>query len=161
MVVVSDTSPIINLAMIGQLDLLPILFRQIIIPQAVFDEIVTSGAALPGAKEIQEAGWIEVRTPKDQSLIESLLAELDPGESEAIALALEIGAGLLLMDEYLGRNAARNRNILPLGILGILLKAKEQGLLPAVQPLMDALIREAGFYIHTQLYQDVLEMAWE
>lgn len=161
MVIVSDTSPLINLAIIGQLDLLPTLFQQIIIPKAVFDEIVANDAALPGAKEIQHAPWVEVRTPQDQSLVTSLLEELDPGESEAIALALEIGADLLLMDEYLGRKAALSHGIRPLGILGILLEAKKKGLVSRVQPLMDALIQEAGFYVHAQLYRDVLELAAE
>jgi uncharacterized protein len=161
MVVVSDTSPLINLAIIGHLDLIPKLFYQIILPQAVFNEIIANGATLPGAKEILQSDWIEVRIPKDLSLVGSLMEELDSGESEAIALALEIGADLLLMDEFLGRKAALNNNIRPLGILGILLEGKRQGIIPTVQPIMNALIHEAGFYVHAQLYQDVLELAGE
>lgn len=78
MVVVSDTSPIINLAIIGQLDLLPKLFQKVILPQAVFDEIVTEGSGLPGSSEISRANWIEVRACQNHSLVQTLLEESRP-----------------------------------------------------------------------------------
>lgn len=161
MVIVSDTSPIINLAIIGQLDLIPLLFQKVVLPQAVFDEIVHAGDGLPGAESIRRAEWVEVRQCQNRSLVKTLLAELDPGESEAIALALEMGADLILMDESLGRKMALRYRLQPLGVLGILLRAKENGLIQSIKPLMNTLVAEAGFFIHAKLYEDVLLMAGE
>lgn len=141
MVVVSDTSPIINLAIIGQLDLLPKLFKTIILPQAVFNEIVIEGQGLPGAYEISRANWVEVRSCHNNSLVQTLLEELDPGESEAIVLALEIQADIILMDEDLGRKTALRYHLHPLGVLGFLLKAKQSGLIVAIKPAMRTLFR--------------------
>ena len=98
MIVVSNTSPIINLASIGQLELLKTLYSNIIIPQAVRDEIV-AGAGQPGAKEAQTLGWIATHQVTNQPLVTALQADLDRGEAEAIALAIEIRAELLLLDE--------------------------------------------------------------
>jgi hypothetical protein len=153
--------PLINLAIIGHLDLIPHLFHSVILPQRVFEEIVTAGAGLPGAAEIRRAGWVEVRASHNQSLVQSLQKELDPGESEAIALALEMGADLILMDEDLGRKIALRYGLQPLGVLGILLKVKQLGLIPAVKPLLESLIAEARFFIHQKLYDDVLQLAGE
>ncbi len=161
MVIVSDTSPIINLAIIGQLDLIPRLFHRVILPQAVFDEIVYDGAGLPGAAEIRQAPWIEIRTCQNMVLINLLSQELDPGESEAIALALEIHADFILMDEDLGRKIALRYHLQPLGVLGILLRAKKEGYILEVKPCLDDLIQQAGFFIHDKLYQDVLQIAGE
>lgn len=146
MVIVSDTSPLINLAIIGHLDLIPRLFHSVILPQAVFDEIVMAGAGLPGAEEIRHADWVVVRSCQNQSMMQMLMEKLDPGESEAIVLALEIQADLILMDEDLGRKIALHYHLQPLGILGILLKAKQAGLIVAVKPLMDNLISQARFF---------------
>jgi len=161
MVIVSDTSPLINLALIGHLDLIPQLFHSVILPQAVFDEIAIAGADLPGAEEIRHADWVLVKSCRNQSMMQMLMEKLDPGESEAIVLALEIHADLILMDEDLGRKIALHYQLQPLGILGILLKAKQAGLIPAVKPLMNNLIHQARFYIHQKLYDDVVQLAGE
>lgn len=161
MVIVSDTSPIINLAIIGHLDLIPRLFNKVILPQAVFDEIVHDGAGLPGADEIRKAKWLEIMVCQDTALVSLLSEELDPGESEAIALALETHADFILMDEDLGRRIALRYHLQPLGVLGILLRAKSEGFISVVKPCMDDLIQQAGFFIHTNLYQDVLLIAGE
>ncbi len=161
MVVISDTSPLINLARIGQLDLIPRLFGQVLIPQAVYHEIVEQGAGQPGAEVIQHATWVEVRSVRNQRLVQNLQNELDPGESEAIALALESSTRVILMDEDLGRRTALRYQLQPLGILGILLKAKQVGLIKKVAPLLDALINTAGFYVHRNLYAQIIQAAGE
>jgi len=161
MVVVSDTSPIINLAIIGQLELLPKLFQTVVLPNAVFEEIVTNGFGLPGSFEISQANWVDVRRCQDHSLVHALLEELDHGESEAILLAREIRADVILIDEDLGRKIALRYQLQPLGILGILLKAKQAGLITPVKPLMDELMQTARFFIGTKLYNDVLSLADE
>ncbi|MBI1801196.1 MAG: DUF3368 domain-containing protein [Chloroflexi bacterium] len=103
MTVVSNTSPIINLARISQLDLLRRIYSELLIPEAVWQEIVVHGAGQPGADETRQATWIHMRAVSNRALVQSLRQELDAGETEAIALALEVGAEALVMDERLGR----------------------------------------------------------
>ena len=103
MTVVSNTSPITSLAAIGQLDLLRQLYSSIVIPQAVYDEMAGLGYTVPGAIEVQTLPWIETRQVINRTLVGELQNELDAGESEAIALAIELTADLLLIDEYPGR----------------------------------------------------------
>jgi uncharacterized protein len=161
MIIISDTSPIINLAIIGYLDLLPKLFNEIVIPPAVFREVVIQGQGLAGASDIKNASWVKVLTPKNTSLVFQLRQNLDAGESEAIALALEINADTLLIDERKGRSIAIQYNLDLLGVLGILLKAKEENLILEVKPLMDSLIQNAGFYVKQRLYDLVLLQSGE
>lgn len=161
MLIVSDTSPIVNLAQIHHLHLLPDLFDEIIIPDAVFREITIQGAGEPGDKEIREAKWVRILPVTSSELLQKLKTELDPGEAEAIVLALELHADYILMDESMGRTVAKQYHLNTLGLLGVLIRAKSQGLVPAVQPLMDRLRAEANFFIHKDLYQQVLVSAGE
>lgn len=161
MLIVSDTSPIINLATIGHLHLLPDLFKEIVLPTAVFHEIVVVGAGEPGAEEIKNASWVKVIPTTDQILLLQLLQNLDPGEAEAIVLAVELHANYILMDEATGRGIALFYKLQPLGVLGILLQAKQQNLITAVTPLMDRLQSEANFYIDESLYQRIKNAANE
>ncbi|HLP96360.1 MAG TPA: DUF3368 domain-containing protein [Saprospiraceae bacterium] len=161
MIVVSDTSPIINLATIGHLHLLPELFTEIVIPTAVFNEVAGDGNHEPGAKEIREASWVKVHSAPNQPLLPQLLHDLDPGEAEAIALAVNMKAEYVLIDEALGRKIAVSHQLQPLGILGILLLAKQRGLIAAVTPLMDRLRSEANFYVDARLYQYIKKLAEE
>jgi len=159
MVEVSDTSPLINLAVIHHLWLIPEIYGQVIIPQAVYNEIVVEGIGEPGATEIQSADWVLIKTCAPSPLLDKLKADLDPGEAEAIALAVEIEADRILMDERKGRQIAINLSLKPVGVLGILLRAKQENLIPHVRPLMDRLLNEADFFIHTALYDEVLVLA--
>ncbi len=86
MKVVSNASPLINLARIGQLSLLPRIFERILIPEAVWQEVVVDGDDQPGAKELLQADWVERAEVSNRQLVRSLRQELDPGEAEAIAL---------------------------------------------------------------------------
>ena len=104
MIIVSDTSPIINLAQIDLLYLLPKLYGQIIIPYAVYDEIVIKGVNEPGSHEIKTADWVSVKNCKNIQLLNELRGELDGGEAEAIVLAIELNADKILMDEQIGRH---------------------------------------------------------
>ena len=108
MKVVSDASPIINIACIDKLNLLNQLYGELYIPEAVWNEVVVQGKGQPGADEIESAKWIKVQSVNDTSLVHALEQELDQGESEAIVLSLEIQAELLLMDERIGREVARH-----------------------------------------------------
>ena len=161
MLVVSDTSPIINLATIGHLHLLPELFTEIVIPSAVFDEIAGEGNNEPGSVEVKTASWVRVLPVPVQPLISQLLQDLDQGEAEAIVLALDIKADYVLMDETLGRQIAVTYHLQPLGLLGILVLAKHKGLIGAVAPLMDRLQLEANFCIDRHLYLHIKSLAKE
>ena len=157
MIIVSDASPLINLARIGTLGLLRQLYGKISIPQAVWYEIVVEGAGRPGADEVERADWIETHVVCNESLVQALREDLDAGEAEAIALGLEIQAGLLLMDEHRGRESARHLGLSPVGLIGILIEAKRRGLLPGVRDSLKRLRNEAGFRLNETLFQRVLQ----
>jgi len=161
MIVVSDTSVLVNLAWLNQLDILPALYGEIIVPSAVWEEIVILGAGKMGSQEIAHATWIKRRSPKNESLIDSLRQTLDSGEAEGIALALEVNADLLLIDERLGRMTAKYFDIEIIGLLGILIQAKQEGFIDQIKPLVDQLRFEIGFRISSQLYQEILRLASE
>ena len=125
--VVSNSTPLIALSRIGKLDILHILFGSIIIPEAVFHEVVTEGASRPGANEVQNATWIDVQRVENAVAVAVLASDLDRGESEAIVLAKEVGADYLLVDEKKARRIAKWSGIKVIGtaaILGIAAKKK-------------------------------------
>lgn len=163
MIVISDTSAITNLAAIAQLKLLPLLYGQVIIPEAVYRELVDIDPPVPGGAEVQTANWLEVKLIASREVVERLQSEvrLDPGESEAIALALEIGADLLLIDERRGRAEADRLGIKITGLLGLLVEAKRKNLIVAVKPLMDALIATSEFRVSSALYNQILNIVNE
>jgi uncharacterized protein len=161
MITVSNTSPIINLAAISQLSLLQQLYGNIVIAQAVYDEIVVVGQGLPGSVEVENNGWITTQPVKNKALVNSLRLELDPGEAETLALAVEVGADLVLLDEKNGRQVAARLNLRVIGILGILVEAKKNNLIPDVKTHMDNLIVKAGFWINPKFYSQILQSTGE
>jgi len=161
MIVVSNASSIINLAAVGQLDLLQKLYGKITIPQAVFEEIVIRGKGQPGSKEAQSLEWIETIATSEDVLVTLLQLEVDEGEAEAIALALELKAELLLLDERRGREVASRLGLKFTGILGVLIEAKHKGLISQIKSIVDNLITKAGFWISQELYDHVLQIAKE
>lgn len=96
MSIISNASPLINLARIRQFHLLRQLYSEIIIPAGVWREIVVEGSGQPGAEEVKAADWIKTETVQNEKLVHALRQELDAGEAEAIALAVEKRAELLL-----------------------------------------------------------------
>ncbi len=164
MIVVSDASLLIALARVGRLDMLPTLFGRVFIPRAVAQEIEVGGKA--GSELLKQAAWIHIVDLQSQELAEELSSlhrnnvKLDKGEAQAIALALELDADYLLMDERRGRRVAESLGIDLIGVLGVLALAKRKGLLPEIRPALDALLR-AGFRISNDLYRFVLEDADE
>lgn len=164
MIVVSDTSPITNLAAIGQLDLLQGLYTHIIIPVAVYDEMVNVEKPVPGAVEVQTLSWIQTQAVADQQqviAIQESEENIDMGEAEAIALALELKADLLLMDEHRGRIVATSYGLQVTGLLGVLVQAKQNNLIQIVKPLVDQLIEQADFRVSDELYTTILQIAGE
>ncbi len=163
MIVISDTSVITNLAAIQQLDLLPQLYDRVLIPTAVYAELVNLDAAVPGTLEVQSAQWIEIRKVTNQAEVDRLrnVTRLDPGESEAIALVQELNADLLLIDERRGRTEANRLGLRITGLLGILVEAKTRQLIPQVKPLMDTLIASSEFRVSATLYKQILDIVNE
>lgn len=163
MIVISDTSAITSLAAINHLKLLPQLYNQVTIPEAVYRELADIDPPVPGTIEVQTASWLEVRQVINREVVERLQNEvtLDPGESEAIALALELDADLLLIDERRGRAEANRLGVKITGLLGILVEAKRKKLIVAVKPLMDALIATSEFRVSSALYNQILDIADE
>jgi predicted nucleic acid-binding protein len=163
MPIVSNTSPILNLAIINHLDLLHQQFDEIIIPPDVLTEL-QPGINLPGVPVIQQAlnaQWLKVVQLKSSHLIQALMLELDPGEAAAIALTLELGHTQILVDEREGRAKAKALGLQPVGVLGVLLRAKFDGQISSVETVMQALRHEAGFFIANDLYEAVLVEAGE
>ncbi|MFN6478407.1 DUF3368 domain-containing protein [Nostoc sp. DedQUE07] len=126
MIVVSDTSPINNLAAINHLHLLQQLYGTVLIPEAVYREVTDPNFPVAGAIEVQTFIWIQTRPVQDRTLVEVLSNELDIGEAEAIALALEMKADRVLIDERHDRMVAARLKLGYTGILGILVEAKSQ-----------------------------------
>lgn len=128
--IVSDSSPIINLAKIHRLDWIEKLYQKIIIPRAVFEELIVKGHEkedIAGIKSLIDTNIIEIQEVKNTELIRFLSKDLDYGEAETIALALEIKADLVLLDEIDARDIADICNLKKTGFLGILIKAKKNG----------------------------------
>ena len=161
MIVVSDASPLISLAVVGHLDLLRKLYSVVLIPEAVHCEAIGVDEDAPGVADLVSAPWIRVRAVRDRSLVKALTLKLDPGEAEAIALSVENQAGLLLMDERRGRMAATRLGCRVVGVMGVLLEAKAQGHLSALRPVLEALTTQAGFHVGAALIERVLEAADE
>ncbi|MEQ8974133.1 MAG: DUF3368 domain-containing protein [Coleofasciculus sp. C1-SOL-03] len=161
MIVVSNTSPIFYLSTIGQLDLLRQLYNEVVIPTTVFNEITNVGNTDASASIVPTLTWVKTQSATDQAFVNRLRTELDPGEAEAIALAVELNADRLLMDERLGRGAAMRVGLQVTGVLGILIAAKRNNLIQEVKPLLDALIDRVGFWVEEQLYTEVLQAVGE
>lgn len=157
MTTVSNASPLIGIARIDKLDLLRELYGELVIPEAVWHEVVVRGAGQPGAEQIKASEWISQACVENRTLVQVLAQDLDVGEAESIALALELQAEILLMDERLGRQTADRLGLHYLGVIGILVQAKHKGLIDRIEPLLKALRNRAGFRISDELYVRVLK----
>ncbi|KJH70088.1 DUF3368 domain-containing protein [Aliterella atlantica] len=158
MPVVSNTSPILNLAIIGQLELLHQQFGQVQIPLGVLSELKVQEDR-PGSNEIQAAlnvGWIEVKQVSSQLSVQLLQQVLDRGESEAITLATELQAERILLDERDGRKVAKSLGLKVTGVLGVLLRAEKEGELSSLPDAIDALVKTACFRISPELLAKIL-----
>lgn len=161
MIVVSNTSPLTNLAAIGQFDVLRQLYPRVHIAQGVWNELNAEGVQWPGSELVAAADWIQRHTVRNEPLVTALQRDLDRGEAESIALALEIEADLILMDEREGRHAAQRMGLAVVGVVGVLLEAKEAGLVDVIRPHLDGLRRRAGFYLSEGVYRHALALAGE
>ncbi len=161
MIAVSDTTPLIGLASIDRLEILLELFGDVYIPQAVYDETVTYGREEGIAKQaVASSNWIHVVKVQDRLAVDVLLDEMDLGEVETIILASEMKADWVLMDERKGRRKLTQLNIPKIGTIGVLLKAKQLGLIPDLKPEIEKL-QKLGFSISQLVVSEVLKQAGE
>lgn len=159
MILVADSSALITLARIGRLQLLRQLASQVVVPHAVFEEVVGQGGRR-GEPEVNQASWISRQPVRDVNAVASLETELARGESEAIVLAREITADFVILDDARARQIAQRNGLRVIGLLGLLIRAKQLGLIEAIRPLLDDMIK-AGFYVGEAIYRNVVEKAGE
>ncbi len=157
--VVVNATPIIALALIGKLDLLQQLYGEAMMPSAVQAEVFAGGPMGIGSTELHAATWLRATALQDPRRAD-LLADLDRGEAEVIALAQELDADLVIIDERLARRHAKRLGLTLTGTLGVLLKAKHLGLVPSVAPLIEQL-RQAGIRLSDAVVAEALKLAGE
>jgi predicted nucleic acid-binding protein len=158
--VVSDTSPIRALHHLGLTSLLQRFYGEVLIPPAVAEELRDPAAALSPLDWSSIPG-VRLQAPGDSTRVQHLLQTLDRGESEAIALALEVQATALLIDEREGRAVAASLGLMPVGVLGMLIQAKQEGLVPTVRPLINELRSGISFRISPALFAEITRLAGE
>jgi uncharacterized protein len=127
------------------LELLRDLYDTVVIPPMVTQELKRNGFNSEAAK------WMVVKAPQDREAVQALYDILDPGESEAIVLAQELHADLLLMDERRGWKVASGKLIPSTGLLGVLAEAKKKGLIEMCRPILDEMTQQAGFWVGREL----------
>lgn len=157
MIVVSDTSPLSYLHQIGRLELLRQLYGTVLIPPAVDHEL----RAAPTLHTTFDWSVVQVRHPREADRVAELLGELDRGESEAIVLALESQADLLLIDEATGRTVASRLGVRRIGLLGVLLEAKSKDLIPSAGIELAKLQERTTFRLASSVREAFLRLAGE
>jgi predicted nucleic acid-binding protein len=157
--VIVNTSPLQYLYQTGLLELLPNYYRRVYVPEAVIDELERGRALGVSLPIVNHLSWVIVRKPQHPMLL-PLASGLGAGESEVLALAEEITNATVVLDDRRARQYARLLNIKITGTLGILLKAKKTGGLPAVRPIIEQL-QVLGFRVHAGTYKAVLRLAGE
>jgi predicted nucleic acid-binding protein len=153
MIVISDTSVITTLLQIGKADLLRVLYSRVLIPEAVRAELSQYHVSLPGFLECQPAA--------DRKAVEHLLSEIHAGEAEAIVLAQETHADLLLMDEREGRKVAVREGLRVIGLVGILIASKRKMLIPSLRDVLRQIETDTTFFISQQTKNLALQQVQE
>jgi len=159
-ILVFDSSSLIAMARIGRLDLLQELAGEIHIPAAVLEEVATPGDERAGGAEVRRSSWIRVEHVADRRVVEHLRARLGRGESESIVLARELSADFLVLDDAAARRVAEGEGARVIGLLGLLVHARERGMIAKLKPLLEEL-KATGFYIGDSLYHDLLHRVGE
>ena len=157
--VISNTSPLFYLHRLGHLDLLQRLYLRIVVPEAVVNELRTGQERGEDAPNISDHAWIEVRPIRVPGLIR-LITDLGAGEAEVLALALEEPGSLIILDDRLAREVAKLQNVCITGTAGVLLKAKQEGHISAVTPLLNKLT-QLGFRLSHAMQAAISQLAEE
>ncbi|WP_258083231.1 DUF3368 domain-containing protein [Thermococcus thermotolerans] len=158
MIVVADSGPLIALAKIGKLHVLHDLFGTVVIPKAVWIEVVERGEGKPGSEEVKNAKWVEVIEVRDTLGVEILEREIERGEAEAIVLARELNASLLLLDEKIPRIIAKSLGLKVAGSLAVLFMAKKKGILDEDLDSLIGKLRRKGVYFSDKVVEALKEI---
>ncbi|RLD55058.1 MAG: DUF3368 domain-containing protein [Bacteroidetes bacterium] len=161
MIIISDTSIISGLILVGRISLLTELFDEIIVPHAVQEELLKLENYETDVKQFIKSNQVQIMELSRMVFYAELLKILDKGEAQAITLAIELKADLLLIDEKKGRFIAEQLELKITGLLGLLLLAKQRGFIDNVKQVMDDLVHKSGFWIGEKLYRTVLRKADE
>ena len=161
MIVVTDTSVVLNLCALHQEALLPAIFGSVIAPPSVMREFQRLAAVDPRFAGLAFPAFIQINAVTQIAPALLLNQRLHQGEREALSLAAEINADAVLMDERAGRIAASGLGLQSIGVLGVLIQAKTLGLVPAIKPSLDRLQSQARFWIAPALKQQVLRSVGE
>lgn len=157
MKVVSNTTPIISLASIQKLDILKELFKEVLIPEAVYGEIKAKQGY--GYEEV-DLDYIKVVPIEGKIYRDLLLNQLDLGEAETIMLAKELNADFVIIDDNLGYKIAKNSGLNVIRTLSILLKAKDKGIIKEIKPLLDEMMSKGRWYSE-KVYENFLKRIGE
>ena len=147
--IISDTSCLIVLAKIGEMDLLKKVYGSVFTTQDIASEF---GDSLPE--------WIEVLEVKDPFRQQLLELQIDKGESSAIALALEIPGSTVILDDFKARKIAIKLGIQVTGTLGVIIRARQKGIISSIKPILGKL-KQTNFRLSTELESEALMMAGE
>jgi predicted nucleic acid-binding protein len=159
---VANSSVLIALSTIGQLELLSRRFPEgVLVPQAVWREVVETGKGQPGSEEVASASWVVVREARDKALVSLLRRELDEGEAEAIALAREEQVSAVLLDEKDARRVARRLKLQVLGTVGLLIWARRVGAIASLREQLDTLWTIGRFHLSQSVYAEALRTVGE
>ena len=158
-IVICNTSPLLYLHQVGQLNLLPQLYGDVVIPPAVEKELLVGAKKGIDVPDTSRLPWLKMRPLADSTLLPAIV-DLGPGEAEVLALGLAHPNCLLILDDQLGRQIARLNNLTYTGTVGLLIKAKREGFLPAIAPVLDELQR-TNIWLDKALIQLVLAEANE
>jgi len=153
--IIADSGPLISLAIINHLELLQQLYQQVLVPPAVWHEVTVKGKGMSGASAVANLSWLEIRKPEPQ-VLQPLSILVDPGEAEAIALAQSIEDSIVLLDDSQARRVAERFDIPRIGTLGLLRRAKKQGLVCEIRPLIEQL-KANNIYMADRLIEAVLQ----
>jgi len=160
LVVVCDSSSLIALTRINSLEILRKIFTEIFIPNAVYEDLTIKGVGKAGASQVETANWIKKQNAGDKELVKKLNTVLHLGESEAIVLAKELKADFLILDDKEARNFAKKDGLNAIGLLAVLLRAKELGVIKEIKPILNNL-RRNDFFMNESLYLEILQKANE
>ncbi len=161
MIVISDTTTLSGLLLIGRIDILTHIFKQIFISNTVKKELFYLNRYRSEINDLINKQFIIIKDDIQSEFVKDLSGILDKGEIQAIALSIKLKADLLIIDEMKGRTVAKAIGMNVIGLLGLLLKAKQKKIIEEVKPVMDKLIEKAGFWVDNNLYEFVLIQAGE
>ena len=163
MIIVSNASPLITLCKLKLFHHLPALYKNLTIPDAVFNEVVQKGAGRPGVREVSkgiDSGFVIKKRVNNTLAVSALSKFFGNGESEAIILATEISADAVILDDNKARIVANSMNLPVTGTIGILLDLKDADIIPKLRPFLDKAVNH-GFRISPDLYNKILQKTGE